>query len=274
MDDITRQTEQKLRLSDQDGPLPQQSSSLDLTPSLPPALAMNSGKTVDEVFAELNQHPLFMTELDDNDDVAALQALAYEGTPFENATNFKEQGNECFREKRWADAKEFYSSGINLLLAESRRRAKGDPPKPEQLQGLEDPNYDLDSSEEIKKETLLLEQLYVNRAACHLELKNYRSCTLDCAGALRLNPSNVKALYRSARALLALEKLADADDACVRGLKIDENNAALAALAKEVAAKSATLRAKTEKESKLLEQQKRRRCCSGRRFEHAGSARA
>ena len=253
MDEIIKGTEQMLKPSS-DG----NGGASTLAPSLPPVLAMNSKRTVDEVFEELNQHPLFMTEMDaeDNENIAALQALAYEGTPLENATNFKEQGNECFREKRWADAKEFYTSGINVLVAESRRRAKGDPPRPEQLQSLEDPNYDLDAPEEVASETSLLELLYVNRAACHLELKNYRSCTLDCAGALRLNPANVKAFYRSARALVALGKLADADDACTRGLQIDRGNASLAALAKEVAAKNAALKAKNEKEVKLLAQQK------------------
>ena len=254
MDEMMKGMEQMLK-SSSDGT----GGASTLAPSLPPVLAMNNKRTVDEVYEELNQHPLFMTEMDaeDNENIAALQALAYEGTPLENATNFKEQGNESFREKRWANAKEFYSSGINVLVAEARRRAKGDPPRPEQLQSLEDPTYDLDAPDEVASETALLELLYVNRAACHLELKNYRSCTLDCAGALRLNPANVKAFYRSARALVALGKLADADDACARGLKIDRGNAPLATLAKEVAAKNAALKAKNEKEFKLLAQQKR-----------------
>ncbi|KAH8884754.1 TPR-like protein [Thozetella sp. PMI_491] len=255
MENLAKDTERKLNIADGDGGSHQPGANTQV-PDLPPSLALTAGKTVDEVFADLNQHPLFMTELDDNDEVAALQALAYDGTPFENATNFKEQGNESFREKRWADAKEFYSNGINLLVAEARRRARGEKPKPEQLAGLENPDYDLDSPEEVQNETTLLEQLYVNRAACNLELKNYRSCTLDCASALRLNPSNVKAFYRSSRALLALKKLADADDAVSRGLAIDKDNVALAAVAKEVAAKNAALQQKDEKEQLRLETQK------------------
>jgi hypothetical protein len=53
---------------------------------------------------------------------------------------------------------------------------------------------------------------------------------LDCAQTIRLNPSNVKALYRSATACLALDKLAEAADACDRGLAIDSNNASMKAL--------------------------------------------
>jgi hypothetical protein len=73
---------------------------------------------------------------EENLELEALQALAYEGTPLEIATNFKVQGNEAFREKRVRDALEFYTKGI--------RAGSGD-------EGLD--------------RTLLL-----NRAACHLEL--------------------------------------------------------------------------------------------------------
>ncbi|KLU85942.1 hypothetical protein MAPG_04961, partial [Magnaporthiopsis poae ATCC 64411] len=68
-----------------------------MMPELPPALAAVRNKTTEEILADLNKSPLFMTELEDNDDVAALQALAYEGTPLENASDFKERGNECYR---------------------------------------------------------------------------------------------------------------------------------------------------------------------------------
>ena len=89
-----------------------------MVPELPPGRTLNAGMTFDETVANLKQHPLFMTELDpteDNDELAALQALAYDGTPLENGINFKEQGNECFREKRWVDAKEFYGKGVAVL---------------------------------------------------------------------------------------------------------------------------------------------------------------
>ncbi|KAK5660491.1 hypothetical protein OQA88_13039 [Cercophora sp. LCS_1] len=192
-------------------------------PALPPGRVAASTMTLEETISDLQQSPLFMTELDEgNPDVAALQALAYEGTPFENATNFKEQGNECFRAKKWADAREFYSQGITILTAEERRRKNGEL------------DAERDAEDEVKGQKALLEQLSVNRAACHLELKNYRSCTLDCAAALRLNPGNVKALYRSAKALLALDKIVEADDACARGLELEPGNAALRTLAEGI----------------------------------------
>lgn len=49
-----------------------------------------------------------------------------------------------------------------------------------------------------------------------------------------LNPSNVKAWYRSASACLALDKIAEAEDACSRGLEVDSKNVALAGLKKKI----------------------------------------
>ncbi|KAK3390197.1 hypothetical protein B0H63DRAFT_464929 [Podospora didyma] len=231
--------------------------------------------TFEETVADIKSHPLFMTELDpdateNSDELAALQALAYEGTPLENAANFKDQGNECFRERRWADAREFYAKGIAVLVVEEQRRklrakmgadkvpapAAAAGPGEVQLEGKDEGENDNDP-EEIRKQRVLLEQLYGNRAACHLELRNYRSCTLDCAGALRLNPSNVKALYRSAKALLAVGRIAEADDACARGLEVDPDNAALRAVAKDIIAQSEAETAKRRAEAERVETARR-----------------
>lgn len=252
---------------------------------MPPGHTLNAGMTFDETVADLKQHPLFMTELDsaeDNDELAALQALAYDGTPLENGINFKEQGNECFREKRWADAKEFYGKGVAVLAAEELRRAKGEKKKVQKAAEPVAINPDADNSmggvdleeddpapneanlevpddpAEVKSERALLETLYINRAACHLELRNYRSCTIDCAAALRLNPRNIKALYRSARALLSVNKLAEADDACARGLEIDSSNKPLLALAQEIIKAAETDAARRKRDEERLSNERRR----------------
>ncbi|OTA94459.1 hypothetical protein M434DRAFT_394723 [Hypoxylon sp. CO27-5] len=214
-------------------------------PELSPGRAMTSKKTVDEVAAELKKTPFFMTELEENDDTEAFKALAYEGTPFEVASDFKDHGNECFRTKRWADAKEFYTKGILVLAAEERKRAKGEP-NPEETE------------ESVKNQRSVLESLYVNRAACHLELKNYRSCWLDCAAALRLNDKNLKAYYRSAKAFLAVGRVEEADDACARGLALDQSNNPLKTVAREIIKKSEEIAAKQKKENERLLREKRR----------------
>lgn len=207
--------------------------------------------------ADLNKSPLFMTELEENDDLAALQALAYEGTPLENAADFKERGNECFKEKRWRDAIEFYGRGVALVTQEERRRARGEP-------AHETNNPDGDKEAEVAAQRAVLEMLYVNRAACQLELKNNRSCWLDCSAALRLNPRNVKAWYRSARALLAVGRVEEADDACAGGLSVDADNAALRAVGREIVARA-------EEQSRKIEAENRARYAVQRRaaFLHA-----
>ncbi|PSR92159.1 hypothetical protein BD289DRAFT_451905 [Coniella lustricola] len=208
-------------------------------PALPPQLAHNAGKSVDEILADLNKSPLFMTELDDeqNTGLEALEALSYEGTMLENATDFKGSGNEAFREKRWPDAADYYGRGIGILVTQEKRRAASLPPHENDPQG--------DDPVEIAAQRTLLETLYVNRAACHLERRNYRSCYLDCHAALRLNPRNLKAWYRSARALLAVGKIGEADDACAGGLAVDPENNPLRAVAREIIARAEADAAKT-----------------------------
>jgi tetratricopeptide (TPR) repeat protein len=212
------------------------------TPDLPPGMAAMRDKSSEEILADLNKSPLFMTDLEENDELEALKALAYEGTPLEVASGFKERGNESFKEKRWVDAKEYYGKAIQVLLAEVRKRQKGEEPTIDQ--------------EEIKQEIAVLEACLVNRAACHLELKNYRSCILDCGSAIKINPKNIKAYYRSAKALLALDKIVEADDACARGLALDLENKALRGVANEIIKKNEKV---LEKRKKEIERDVRRR---------------
>ncbi|KAK4157353.1 hypothetical protein C8A00DRAFT_29781 [Chaetomidium leptoderma] len=284
MDQVTKNTE-SLGLSDSAPNEAGVPDIMSMAPPLPPGRTLNAGLTLEETMADLKKHPLFMTELDpseDNEGLAALQAMAYEGTPLENAINFKEHGNECFREKRWADAKEFYGKGIAVLAAEELRRAKGgnrrvrkaaepltlnteaDGAAPDLEEDKAQEPKDEDFEEvaedpaEVKSERTLLETLYINRAACQLELRNYRSCTLDCASALRLNPRNIKALYRSARALLAVNRIAEADDACARGLEIDSSNKPLLALAQDIIQTAETDSARRKLEEERLSNERRR----------------
>ncbi|KAH8173114.1 hsp70/Hsp90 co-chaperone cns1 [Sarocladium implicatum] len=220
------------------------------TPDLPPSLAINKGKTADEILADLNKSPLFMTELEDNIDIEALQALNYEGTAYENASGFRERGNECFKVKGYVDAKEFYNKGILILADLERKRERGE--KTVDPEGVED------TEEEITNQKSLLEALYGNRAACHLALSNFRSCWLDCAAALRLNPRNIKACYRSAKALLAVDRIIEADDICARGLALDPENASLKAVAEDIIKRAKAVDAKKRKENERQAREKRR----------------
>ncbi|TFK94731.1 40S ribosomal protein S7 [Polyporus arcularius HHB13444] len=176
---------------------------------------------LDEKLAAFDNVPLFMKSLpeDSTDDVAisALQSLAYEGTPDENAQNFKEQGNEYFKGKRYREALGFYTQGVDA--------------KPE--------------------DKALLEALLCNRAACNLELHNYGSVLRDCSKAISINPQSSKAYYRSALALVALERYEEALDCCDRCLQFDQGNKGVRAV-REKAAKL-----KEEKDRKERERQER-----------------
>ncbi|KAL7781635.1 HSP90 associated protein [Trichoderma afarasin] len=227
IDQLADHIEQAMSLADQ---MPADGTG----PALPPQLALNRNRTAEEVLADLNKSPLFMTEMEENDDIAALQALAYEGTALENAADFKERGNECFKVKGYKDASEFYGKGIAVLFVEERKRSHGEITKhPE--------TGEPDSEDEIRQQKEMLEAMYVNRAACHLEMQNYRSCWTDCAAALRLNPRNVKAYYRSGKALLAVDRIEEADDVCARGLAIEPENKALRSVADGIIKRATTL---------------------------------
>lgn len=177
----------------------------------------------------------------ENELLDALTALQNEGTRGEVAQTFKEQGNEAVQELRWIDAKEFYSKSIAVIHAKEDKWEK-----PESL-------------EAEKKLLRQMEELsHINRALCNLELGNYRSCTLDCAATIKLNPKNVKAYYRSSMALLKLEKISEAEDAASRGLAIDPDNKALKTSASKIAERKAYLErlvAKRKAEEELARKQ-------------------
>jgi tetratricopeptide (TPR) repeat protein len=253
--------------------------------AMPPAMAEIKSHATDEVLKEMNRLPLFMTNLDDTDGeggeniaLEALRAMAYEGTRAEVAENFREQGNECARAKQWKDAKEFYDKALAAL------RGPQNTPDPDAA-GPDVIEVELDEAEEAKKEKVTEEACYVNRALCNLQkgkcspcafrrhyrfgsgerearplplltyAENYRSCILDCAQTLRLNPSNVKAFFRSGTACLALDKLAEAADACDRGLDLDPSNAPIKALKTKVASRKAFIESvekkRREREAKV-----------------------
>ncbi|KAL4963125.1 HSP70/90 family co-chaperone CNS1 [Aspergillus stella-maris] len=200
-------------------------------PDLPPAMAAVDSHTTDELADILNKTPLFMTDISKAGDehgenimLDALRALQNEGTRGDVAQNFREQGNEAAREKRWIDAKEYYTKGIAVLRSKEQ---KWDKPE--------------DEKEEERLQREVEEASYINRALCNLELKNYRSTTLDCAAVLKLNPRNVKAYYRSAMALYALDKIAEAEDVAQRGLALDPSNKPLVTISTKVSERKASL---------------------------------
>ncbi|KAI0335537.1 40S ribosomal protein S7 [Cubamyces sp. BRFM 1775] len=180
----------------------------------------------DEKLAEFDSVPLFMKSLPEDaaDDVAisALQSLAYEGTPDEIAQNFKEQGNDYFKGKRYREALGFYTQGVDA--------------KP--------------------TDNAILEALLCNRAACNLELQNYGSVLRDCSKAISVNPKCSKAYYRSALALIALERYDEALDCCDRCLQFDQENKAVQTTREKAAKlKEAKERKERERQERIQQEQ-------------------
>jgi hypothetical protein len=148
---------------------PNQDGQQPVSAEIPPAMAEVKSQSVDDLLKEMNRMPLFMTNLDDTDGeggenmaLEALKAMAYEGTRAEVAENFRQQGNDCARAKQWSNAKEFYDKAIASLKGPQTVR------NPDR-KGVDVDPIVLDEEEEAKKEKVIGEAVYVNRALCNLE---------------------------------------------------------------------------------------------------------
>lgn len=194
-------------------------------PELPPQLTEYAEKTTEQVMEDLNRLPFFMTKLDNTDgeggenvNLEALKSLAYDGEPHEIAENFKNQGNDHYKAKNYKTAIEFYSKGLDVEF----------------------------DDETIKK------ALYLNRAACNLELKNFRQCIEDCKKALIIDEKNVKACYRSGRAFFAIERYDEAKQILEYGISVDETNESMKQLLQKIVEKEEK---KAAAEKKRVEQE-------------------
>lgn len=131
---------------------------------------------------QMEEHPLLMTKPPDNPEeipplVEAMRQLKYGedcNTPQELAKQYKLDGNEHFKQKKFQDALTSYTKGLNYLEKE------------------------LDETAELKS------VLFSNRAACYVMLKQYQKAVNDCRDALRINPKNMRARQRMEESLYKL----------------------------------------------------------------------
>ncbi|CAH6723609.1 hsp70/Hsp90 co-chaperone Cns1p [[Candida] jaroonii] len=192
-------------------------------PDLPPQLTEYADKSSTDIMKDLNRLPFFMTELDETDgeggensNLEALRSLAYEGEPHEIAGNFKNQGNDHFKGKNYKTAVEFYTKGLDV---------------------------------ECDDDSINL-ALYLNRAACNLELKNYRRCIEDCKKALVIDPKSVKACYRSGKAFYLVNRLDEAKQILDYGLSIDGDNKPIQETLQKVTQKQAQVQLALERKER------------------------
>jgi tetratricopeptide (TPR) repeat protein len=165
-------------------------------------------RTIEDKIKELEECPFFMTQLPkdptSNPQLNAIQQLAYDGTPDGNkcaihskeiAENFKNQGNEWFKEGKYKDAAHYYGKAIEA--------------QPNNIQ--------------------LLSILYSNRAAAHLELgknlnsyplENYRMAMNDSQQAIAMDSKNKKAFFRAAKSAFGLKDVQECLRFCHDGLEV------------------------------------------------------
>eukprot|EP00927_Polykrikos_kofoidii_P074607 TRINITY_DN70624_c0_g1_i1.p1 TRINITY_DN70624_c0_g1~~TRINITY_DN70624_c0_g1_i1.p1 ORF type:complete len:391 (+),score=74.37 TRINITY_DN70624_c0_g1_i1:122-1294(+) len=174
---------------------------------------------------ELRDHPLFMEDMprdiSDNPHLLALQSILYDGnTPEEMAELFRKHGNDAFRnstnEIASTNAIAYYSKGLEMEC----------------------------------KDDKLNSQLYSNRAAVSLRLNEYVKAVEDCRAAVRLDPTNMKALFRGAKASEGLGLTSQALLFCAEALKISPKE-------KEILQTQARLRKTLAREEADREEKKR-----------------
>ncbi|XP_027366695.1 tetratricopeptide repeat protein 4 homolog [Abrus precatorius] len=136
------------------------------------------------LWMEKGSEPLTESEKADLEAIAALKEAS--------ALELKEKGNQYLKmgKKHYSDAIDCYTRAINQKALS-------------------------DSDTSI---------IFANRAHVNLLLGNLRRALTDAQEALNLCPSNIKAIYRAAKASLSLNLLAEARDYCKRGLKLNPNN--------------------------------------------------
>ncbi|KAG5460663.1 MAG: hypothetical protein BJ554DRAFT_7257, partial [Olpidium bornovanus] len=173
----------------------------------------------------------------------------------EIADNFRNQGNDCYREgqRGYHDAVKFYTdalaqkcdnaelnakcylnrAAVNLALSgrKNRRRRRGG------VGGARAGNRSVNDKGAIAE--------------------NFRKVLNDCASALKINPKLIVAYYRSAKALYELDKIDEALDCLDRGLKIEPANETLKAELKKCEDRKAVLLAKWKQESERRNRERR-----------------
>lgn len=96
---------------------------------------------------------------------------------FKIAEDYKQKGNESFKNSKYTEAVELYTYAIdaNIILPKAA-------------------------------------PYFSNRAMCHLKMENYGLALEDAKIAIHCDPTFVKGYYREGSAYLALSKLTDARD--------------------------------------------------------------
>ncbi|XP_075517133.1 uncharacterized protein LOC142551659 [Primulina tabacum] len=161
---------------------------------------------------ETDSEPKTNDEIFDLEAISALKESA--------AIELKDKGNEYVK-----TGKKHYSDAINCYTRAINQKALGD------------------SEHSI---------LYSNRAHVNLLLGNYRRALQDAEEASKLGPTNVKALYRAAKASSFLNLLDEAKVYCEKGLQQSPANEELKKLLKQINIKKSEQKSREAGISKVV----------------------
>lgn len=152
-------------------------------------------------------------ELEGNADLAAINSIIEETTPYDQLMNYKDYGNRALktgmehrRKYYLRQAIEQYTQGVNVEL---------------DLGDGVGPDVDGHTVADLRR---LKSILFSNKAHVHLMLGNYRSALMDTKDAILYDARNVKALYRAAKSTAALSLWKECRAYCERGLELDPDN--------------------------------------------------
>ena len=87
-----------------------------------------------------------------------------------------------------------------------------------------DSDYDIVDEDEKKRLREAVAACKLNRAMCHLKVKNYQDCLKDCSDVLDIDSTSVKALFRQGKCYLALDKWDSAKESFRKVLELDDGN--------------------------------------------------
>ncbi|KAM3915765.1 tetratricopeptide repeat protein 4 [Leptodactylus fuscus] len=143
---------------------------------------------------EFEKIPMFMKKAPEDIDpekapeLACLQAMLFDNdrSPEEQATSYKEEGNEYFKEKNYKKAITAYTEGLKKSCKDAELNAV----------------------------------LYTNRAAAQFYLGNFRSSLNDAIAARKQKPDHLKAIIRGALCYMEIKNYSEAVKWCDEGLQI------------------------------------------------------
>jgi peptidylprolyl isomerase len=136
----------------------------------------------------------------------------------EKAKILKDQGNDLVKAGKISEArKECYAEALSWVE--------------------DDPVDDSDFNETARELRQLKLQIFSNLAMCDLKAQDWSSAITNCNEALKIDPVNIKALFRRASARLSYGILEDAMKDVQKGLEIEPGNKDLKTLEAKIRAK-------------------------------------